>query len=273
VLDMHYDEGQQAEVDMNVVMPGVRSPAARHLRRGPGHGRGDGLLPHGARQLLGLGRAGPHELTGMQAEVVEVAAGHAIVEATPVCASATRNKVAEIEAILSDVRELVPRPRPTFPTSSRTPKPGGQRALKAVAIAAASGDAASPTTPGLEVAALGGRAGGHTARYAGEGASYARTAPPAARSSTGRGPPGRFRTVAMVVADTAGRSPPRGVRRTIDTADGAGRASARAVFRPRRRRRATFAEMGPRSQAPHVPPRPAFRTLGPSSLDGADEPQ
>jgi XTP/dITP diphosphohydrolase len=117
-----------------------------------------------------------------------------------VCASANPDKVAEIEAILGDVVDLVPRPPDVPDVVEDADTLAGNARLKAAAIAAASGDAAVADDTGLEVAALGGRPGVRTARYAGEDASYTENRALLLRELDGVDDRrARFRTVAMVV--------------------------------------------------------------------------
>jgi XTP/dITP diphosphohydrolase len=94
-----------------------------------------------------------------------------------VLATANRDKAAEIVEILGEVLgdrwELVPRP-PDVPDVEETGETLEDNAiLKAEALAAATGLPAIADDTGLEVDALGGRPGVHTARYSGEGATYA----------------------------------------------------------------------------------------------------
>jgi len=90
-----------------------------------------------------------------------------------VCASANPDKVAEIEAILGDLVELVPRPPDVPDVVEDADTLAGNARLKAVAICDATGLPAVADDTGLEVAALGGAPGVRSARYAGEGSSYA----------------------------------------------------------------------------------------------------
>ena len=90
-----------------------------------------------------------------------------------VCASANPDKVAEIEAILRGVVELVPRPADVPDVVEDADTLEGNARLKAVAICEATGLAAVADDTGLEVAALDGAPGVYSARYAGEGCSYA----------------------------------------------------------------------------------------------------
>jgi len=90
-----------------------------------------------------------------------------------VCASANPDKVAEIEAILGGVVELLPRPSEVPDVVEDADTLEGNARLKAVAICEATGLPAVADDTGLEVAALGGAPGVHSARYAGPDCSYA----------------------------------------------------------------------------------------------------
>ena len=92
---------------------------------------------------------------------------------TLVCASANPDKVAEIAAILAGAVTLSPRPAGLPDVIEDADTLAGNARLKAAAVAAATGRAAIADDTGLEVAALDGRPGVHTARYAGEHATYA----------------------------------------------------------------------------------------------------
>jgi XTP/dITP diphosphohydrolase len=90
-----------------------------------------------------------------------------------VCASANPDKVAEIEFILGDVVALLPRPADLPDVVEDADTLEGNARLKAVAICEATGMAAVADDTGLEVTALGGAPGVYSARWAGEGCSYA----------------------------------------------------------------------------------------------------
>ena len=90
-----------------------------------------------------------------------------------VCASANPDKVAEIERILDGAVTLLPRPGDVEDVVEDADTLEGNARLKASAIAAATGMPAVADDTGLEVAALNGRPGVFTARYAGEHATYA----------------------------------------------------------------------------------------------------
>jgi XTP/dITP diphosphohydrolase len=90
------------------------------------------------------------------------------------CASANPDKVAELASLLDGVVELVPRPTGLADVVEDADTLEGNARLKAVAVcAAAVGLPAVADDTGLEVDHLGGGPGVHTARFAGERATYA----------------------------------------------------------------------------------------------------
>lgn len=168
-----------------------------------------------------------------------------------VLASANPDKVAEVRAILAAALPgLVVHPRPPEMPEVVEDAPDlvGNARLKAVALVAATGLAAMADDTGLEVDALGGAPGVSSARWAGEGATYAdNVAKLLAELAKHPGRPrsGRFRTVALcrfpdgteVVAEGTcpGSVPP--------TAAGAGGFGYDPVFVPDGGDGRTFAEM------------------------------
>ncbi|MDJ0771000.1 MAG: RdgB/HAM1 family non-canonical purine NTP pyrophosphatase [Ilumatobacter sp.] len=90
-----------------------------------------------------------------------------------VCASANPDKVAEIEYILRGVVQLVPRPAGVPDVVEDADTLEGNARLKAVAICEATGRPSIADDTGLEVVALGGEPGVFSARWAGEGCTYA----------------------------------------------------------------------------------------------------
>ena len=121
-----------------------------------------------------------------------------------VLATANPDKAAEISAILaatlSDL-ELAPRPA-AVPDVDETGTTLVENArLKAAAIAAATGEAAVADDTGLLVDALGGAPGVWSARFAGEGATYADNVAKLLKELAGVAPDrrtARFETVALV---------------------------------------------------------------------------
>ena len=89
---------------------------------------------------------------------------------TLVAATANRHKLDEISAILGDRVELLPRPAGVPDVDETEDTLVGNAMLKADAIFAATGCASIADDTGLEVDALGGAPGVHSARYAGPGA-------------------------------------------------------------------------------------------------------
>ncbi len=117
-----------------------------------------------------------------------------------VCASANPDKVAEIAAILDGLVELLPRPADVPDVVEDEPTLVGNARLKAAAICRATGLPAVADDTGLFVDALDGAPGVFTARYAGEGATYADNRATLLGALTGRSDrTARFVTVAMVV--------------------------------------------------------------------------
>ena len=89
-----------------------------------------------------------------------------------VLASANKDKAAEIAAILEG-HDLLPRPPEVADVDETGDTLEENARLKAVALVEATGVPAVADDTGLEVAALGGAPGVHSARYAGEDATYA----------------------------------------------------------------------------------------------------
>jgi XTP/dITP diphosphohydrolase len=118
-----------------------------------------------------------------------------------VLASANSDKVAEIAAILGDGVDLRPRPPGLADVVEDADTLEGNARLKAVAVCEAAGAGAVADDTGLEVDALGGAPGVHTARFAGEDATSADNVAKVLADLVGvpEGERGaRFRTVALV---------------------------------------------------------------------------
>ena len=119
-----------------------------------------------------------------------------------VLATANRDKVAEIAVILGDGIELSPRPDSVSDVVEDADTLEGNARLKAVAIVEATGEPAVADDTGLEVDALDGAPGVHSARFAGDGATYADNVAKMLEDLAGHPDPSertaRFRTVALV---------------------------------------------------------------------------
>jgi len=118
-----------------------------------------------------------------------------------VMASANPDKVAEIAALMADVVEILPRPPELPDVIEDADTLEGNARLKAHAVMHAAGLPAIADDTGLEIDHLDGAPGVHTARFAGENATYADNVaktlavlsdvPPINRTA-------RFRTVALL---------------------------------------------------------------------------
>ncbi len=163
-----------------------------------------------------------------------------------VSASANPDKVAEIEALLDGVVELLPRPADVPDVIEDADTLEGNARLKAAAICAATGLPAVADDTGLEVAALGGAPGVYTARFAGEQATYADNRAKLIESLTGaEDRSARFRTVALLLYPDGAEIVAEGVcAGLIPTAErGARGFGYDAVFQPVDGDGRTFAEM------------------------------
>jgi len=119
---------------------------------------------------------------------------------TVVCASANPDKVAEIQQLLAGQVELLARPSEIPDVVEDADTLIGNARLKAVAVMEATGLPAIADDTGLEVAALGGAPGVYTARYAGEGCSYADNRNKMLRELDGvNDRTAAFKTAAMIV--------------------------------------------------------------------------
>jgi len=90
-----------------------------------------------------------------------------------VMASANPDKVAEIALLMQDVVDIAPRPPEIPDVVEDADTLEGNARLKAKAIADATGMPAIADDTGLEIDHLDGAPGVYTARFAGEGATYA----------------------------------------------------------------------------------------------------
>ncbi len=167
---------------------------------------------------------------------------------TVVCASANPDKVAEIQQLLAGAVELLPRPSGLADVVEDADTLAGNARLKATAVMRATGQPAVADDTGLEVDVLGGAPGVYTARYAGDGCSYAdnRTKMLAELA----GVPDRsaaFRTVAMIVWPDGSELAAEGVctGRIAEDERGEGGFGYDAIFVPDEGDGRTFSEMGP----------------------------
>ena len=117
-----------------------------------------------------------------------------------VLATANPDKAEEIRAILGPGVELLPRPGSVAEVEETGETLEENARLKAAALAAATGLPAIADDTGLEVDALDGRPGVYSARFAGEGATYAENvAKLLSEMGQASDRTARFRTVAAAV--------------------------------------------------------------------------
>ncbi|MGO8875130.1 MAG: RdgB/HAM1 family non-canonical purine NTP pyrophosphatase [Acidimicrobiales bacterium] len=168
-----------------------------------------------------------------------------------VLATANPDKAAEVRHILTEALgeiDLMPRPAGVDDVEEDGETLEENARLKAVALAAATGEAAVADDTGLEVDALGGAPGVFSARFAGEHATYADNVAkllgdlagvePAARTA-------RFRTVAFVRFPDGSEVVASGLveGHIATTARGSGGFGYDPVFLPEGGAGRTFAEM------------------------------
>lgn len=117
-----------------------------------------------------------------------------------VLATANPDKAAEISAILGGQVDLLPRPSSVGDVDETGDTLEENARIKARALVEATGQPAIADDTGLEVAALDGRPGVYSARFAGEGASYAdNVAKLLAEMHGADDRSARFRTVAVAL--------------------------------------------------------------------------
>ena len=167
-----------------------------------------------------------------------------------VMASANPDKVAEIASLMRDVLDIVARPEDLGDVVEDADTLEGNARLKAVAVSEATGLPAMADDTGLEIDHLDGAPGVHTARFAGENATYAdnvaktlavlRGVPEADRTA-------RFRTVAMIWFPDGEELVAHGVveGRIALNESGTGGFGYDPIFVPNDGRGQTFAEMDP----------------------------
>jgi XTP/dITP diphosphohydrolase len=165
-----------------------------------------------------------------------------------VCATANAHKVAEIEALLGGLVRLVPRPTTLGEVDETSDTLEGNALLKARAVCAHTGRAALADDTGLEVGALDGRPGVHSARYAGVDADDGRNREKLLeelRAATVR--VARFRTVLALVHPDGREQLVEGVCEGLIATEERGTTGFGydSVFIPNDGDGRTFAEMGP----------------------------
>ena len=164
-----------------------------------------------------------------------------------VCASANPDKVVEIQRLLAGVVDLLPRPPEVPDVVEDADTLLGNARLKAAALCAATGLPSVADDTGLEVEALGGEPGVYSARFAGEGCSYADNRRKLIDALDGvENRRAAFKTVAIVMWPDGSELHVEGVcAGTITTEErGEDGFGYDAVFQPDEGSGETFSEMG-----------------------------
>ncbi len=166
-----------------------------------------------------------------------------------VCASANPDKVAEMAEVLAGHAVLLPRPEGVGDVAEDADDLTGNARLKARAVCRFAGAAALADDTGLEVDALGGAPGVHSARYAGDGAGYADNLARLMADMSNVAPgqrTARFRSVVMVCFPDGTELAAEGVVEGVITVEprGEGGFGYDPVFAPVEADGQTFAEMG-----------------------------
>ncbi len=163
-----------------------------------------------------------------------------------VCASANPDKVAEIQELLASHVELLPRPADVPDVVEDADTLTGNARLKARAIVEATGLPAVADDTGLFVDALDGQPGVHTARYAGQGCTYADNRAKMLAELTGANDrSAHFATVALLAWPDGSELAVEGVcrGRITQTERGDTGFGYDAIFEPSEANGLTFAEM------------------------------
>ena len=180
-----------------------------------------------------------------------------------VLASANPDKAREIAALLPGV-EVAPRPAAIGDVEETGATLEENARLKARAVADATGEPAVADDTGLEVAALGGAPGVHSARYAGEGATYRDNVDRLLAALDGVADRrARFRTVALVRFPDGREVLTEGVADGVitETPRGEGGFGYDPVFVPADGDGRTFAELRPEEKEAVSHRGRAFRAL------------
>ena len=169
LLDLEYIEDSHAQVDMNLVM--TRNPATGEMEYVEIQGTGEGRTLHKSElnTLLDLGEKGISRLMGKQMEALDKAAEVIGKKPKLVLASANFGKLREMRMLLGDKFDVLSMKElgldPEIEENGETFEENAL--IKANALLKLTGCACIADDSGLEVDALNGRPGVHSARYCG----------------------------------------------------------------------------------------------------------
>lgn len=164
-LDLCYQEDSKAQVDMNFVM----NEKGEFIEL---QGTGEGRAFSGSEldALIRLGKKGIDELMAAQREALGERAAQIAPKPLLLAATGNEHKLKELQKMFRDYYTLAPMSDAGFfgPIDENASTFAGNAAIKAEAVCEATGLPAIADDSGLEVDALDGEPGVHSARYAGE---------------------------------------------------------------------------------------------------------
>lgn len=169
LLDLEYIEDSHAQVDMNLVMTRDKNTGEMEYVEIQGTGEGRTLHKNELNTLLALGEKGIGELMDKQLEALDEAADVIARKPRLVMASGNFGKLREMRLLLGDRFDVVSMKElgldPDIDENGATFEENAL--IKANALFKLTGCACIADDSGLEVDALGGRPGVHSARYCG----------------------------------------------------------------------------------------------------------
>ena len=164
-LDLCYQEDSKAQVDMNFVM----NEKGEFIEL-QGTGEGRAFSGNELEALMSYGAKGIRELMAAQTEALGERAAQIAPKPLLLAATGNGHKLKELQEMFRDYYTLAPMTDAGFygPIDENASTFAGNAAIKAEAVCDATGLPAIADDSGLEVDALDGEPGVHSARYAGE---------------------------------------------------------------------------------------------------------
>ena len=164
-LDLCYQEDSRAQVDMNFVM----NEKGEFIEL-QGTGEGRAFTGNELETLMSYGAKGIRELMDAQREALGKRAAQIAPKPLLLAATGNEHKLRELREMFQDFYTIAPMTDAGFfgPIDENASTFAGNAAIKAEAVCEATGLPAIADDSGLEVDALDGEPGVHSARYAGE---------------------------------------------------------------------------------------------------------
>ena len=164
-LDLCYQEDSKAQVDMNFVM----NEKGEFIEL-QGTGEGRAFSGNELNELMRYGTKGIRELMDAQREALGERSAQIAPKPLLLAATGNEHKLKELQKMFREFYTLAPMSDAGFygPIDENASTFAGNAAIKAEAVCEATGLPAIADDSGLEVVALDGEPGVHSARYAGE---------------------------------------------------------------------------------------------------------